>query len=99
GRSDPGAQNAWFGFYMQNRYGGPQQAWAFRQQHGWYDHGGGLQPGLTMALNTTGKPQPGGGSAITPNTSSVTAPDGASLVRQLQDYAASNGGIKLKIRG
>src|SRR5262249_4532721 len=65
GRSAPGAQNAWFGFYMQNRYGGPQQAWAFRQQHGWYDHGGWLQPGLTMALNTTGKPERVGGSAIT----------------------------------
>jgi hypothetical protein len=61
GGSQPGAQIAWMAFYMRNRYGGPQGAWAHEQQFGWYDQGGWLPPGVSMALNTTGRPERVGG--------------------------------------
>jgi hypothetical protein len=40
--------------YMRDRYGSPSGAWAHELQYGWYDRGGVLKPGLTLALNTTG---------------------------------------------
>jgi hypothetical protein len=41
--------------YITQRYGSPQGAWTHEQKFGWYDAGGVLPPGLTMALNTTGR--------------------------------------------
>jgi hypothetical protein len=53
GGSNPTAQITWMWNYMQQRYGGPQGAWAHEQAFHWYDGGGTLLPGLT--LNTTGR--------------------------------------------
>jgi hypothetical protein len=41
--------------YITQRYGSPTGAWAHEQRFGWYDAGGILPPGLTMAMNTTGR--------------------------------------------
>jgi phage-related protein/LysM repeat protein len=41
--------------YIRSRYGSPTQAQAFWQGHHWYDSGGLLQPGITVAHNDTGK--------------------------------------------
>lgn len=43
--------------YMIDRYGSPNGAAAFWRGHHWYDTGGWLQPGVTMAYNGTGKPE------------------------------------------
>src|SRR5689334_7231352 len=43
--------------YMVDRYGSPNNAAAFWQGHHWYDNGGWLMPGVTMAYNGTGKPE------------------------------------------
>jgi hypothetical protein len=42
---------------MRDRYGSPNAAASFWQGHHWYDGGGLLQPGVTMAYNGTGKPE------------------------------------------
>lgn len=43
--------------YIQGRYFDPIGAQTFWQGHHWYDNGGLLQPGITMAYNGTGKPE------------------------------------------
>jgi SLT domain-containing protein len=55
--SDPAAQTVAGLNYIASRYGSPQGALAHEQQYGWYDEGGYLQPGLTLAMNRTGKPE------------------------------------------
>src|SRR5581483_9679779 len=40
--------------YIAQRYGDPIAAWAHEQGFGWYDQGGLLPPGLSLALNQTG---------------------------------------------
>ena len=47
--------------YVKQRYGNPEAAWAHEVNFGWYDNGGWLKPGLTMAYNGTGKPEQVGG--------------------------------------
>jgi SLT domain-containing protein len=49
--------------YIAQRYGNPVNAWAHEVKYGWYDRGGMLEPGLTLAYNGTGRPEqviPGG---------------------------------------
>jgi hypothetical protein len=57
GGSSAAAQIGWGLNYIKGRYGSPVAAWAHEQKFGWYDRGGFLKPGLTMALNTTGRPE------------------------------------------
>jgi hypothetical protein len=35
----------------------PANAWAFHLAHNWYDDGGWLPPGVSLAVNGTGKPE------------------------------------------
>jgi hypothetical protein len=44
--------------YIRQRYGNPLGAWAHELNFGWYDQGGYLPPGLSMAYNGTGRPEP-----------------------------------------
>jgi len=55
--SDPAAQILYGLRYIASRYGSPTGAQAFWQSHGWYDQGGILQPGTTLATNNTGRPE------------------------------------------
>jgi len=41
--------------YIKERYGSPAGAWSHEVNYGWYDTGGILPPGLTMAYNGTGQ--------------------------------------------
>jgi len=43
--------------YIKTRYGDPEAAWAHEMNYGWYDRGGYLQPGYTLAYNGTGRPE------------------------------------------
>ncbi|HEY2638953.1 MAG TPA: hypothetical protein VGI66_03590 [Streptosporangiaceae bacterium] len=43
--------------YIAQRYGSPGAAWQHELNYGWYDQGGWLQPGATLALNNTGRPE------------------------------------------
>lgn len=43
--------------YIAARYGTPLGAQAFWQRNGWYDNGGWLMPGQTLATNGTGQPE------------------------------------------
>jgi phage-related protein len=43
--------------YIAQRYGTPQAAWNHEVNFGWYDSGGPLMPGVTLAINKTGKPE------------------------------------------
>lgn len=60
-------QIRWGLSYIRGRYGSPGAAEAHEMAFGWYDQGGWLPPGLSMALNTTGKSEPVGGPAQTIN--------------------------------
>ncbi len=44
--------------YIQGRYGDPVGAWDFWSGHHWYDDGGYLPPGLSLAYNGTSRPEP-----------------------------------------
>jgi hypothetical protein len=58
-RNDPSVQLRWMVDYIQQTYGSPANAyakWLSRSPH-WYDQGGWLQPGLTLAMNATGRPE------------------------------------------
>ena len=55
GGSHAGPQLSWMFQYIKGRYGTPANAWAHEVSAGWYDKGGWLPPGLTLALNTTGR--------------------------------------------
>jgi SLT domain-containing protein len=50
--------------YIQQRYGNPINAAAHERAFNWYDRGGWLMPGATLAVNSTGRPErvvpPGG---------------------------------------
>ncbi len=54
-QSNPGAQINWMIGYIKQRYGNPAGAWAHELSAGWYDNGGKLPTGMTMALNGTGR--------------------------------------------
>lgn len=43
--------------YIQQRYTNPRNALDFHNRNNWYDNGGWLQPGKTMAWNATGRPE------------------------------------------
>jgi phage-related protein len=49
--------------YIRQRYGTPSAAWGHEVNFGWYDHGGRLRPGLTLAYNGTGRDEYVGGGA------------------------------------
>jgi hypothetical protein len=56
--------------YIRLRYGNPSAAWAHELNFGWYDKGGWLPPGLSLAYNATGRaeqviPNRGGGGVLT----------------------------------
>jgi len=59
GGSDAATQIRWMLDYIKGRYGDPinaYQTWQSRNPH-WYDEGGWLPPGLSLAMNATGKPE------------------------------------------
>ena len=43
--------------YIRQRYGNPGAAWQHELNFGWYDKGGWLPPGLSLAYNATGRPE------------------------------------------
>jgi len=58
-RTNPATQIDWGLRYIKSRYGSPSAAfaqWSDRNPH-WYDTGGWLPPGLSLAMNGTGKPE------------------------------------------
>jgi len=68
------AQETWGANYIRGRYGSPSNAWAHELAFNWYDRGGLLKPGLTLAYNGTGRPEQvippgrGGGAGTGPVT-------------------------------
>lgn len=50
--------------YITQRYGNPANAWLHEESFGWYDHGGWLPTGMSIAYNTTGRPEPVGAMAL-----------------------------------
>ena len=68
--TSPAGQIAWMLDYIAGRYGDPIGAWAHELSAGWYDRGGRLPPGLSLAYNTTGRAEvvtPGGPSGVCVN--------------------------------
>lgn len=68
GGSHAGAQIAWMYGYEHGRYGDPLRAWGHEMTYGWYDRGGWLPPGASIAVNNTGRPERVGGG----NTYNIT---------------------------
>ncbi|KWT61823.1 hypothetical protein ADL21_11090 [Streptomyces albus subsp. albus] len=58
-RTNPATQIRWGLGYIKGRYGSPAAAWSFwnRQRPHWYDDGGALPPGLSLAYNGTRRPE------------------------------------------
>jgi len=82
--SDPGLQSVYGLKYISQSYGNPLRAWSkwlSRSPH-WYDQGGWLMPGVTMAVNNTGRPErilPPGRSSISSSTSSTSTDTGLTI--------------------
>jgi Phage-related minor tail protein len=58
-KTNPATQIKWGLDYIRTRYGTPGNAyaqWMSRSPH-WYDQGGWLPPGLSLAMNGTGRPE------------------------------------------
>ena len=70
GGSSAVAQIGWGLNYIKGRYGSPIAAEAHEQSFGWYDKGGWLPTGLSLAMNNTGRPErvvpPGGDNVVIP---------------------------------
>lgn len=58
--TNPTTQIKWGLGYIKRAYGSPSHAWDVWQSRfpHWYDSGGYLQPGLNLAYNGTGRPEP-----------------------------------------
>lgn len=88
-RTNPVTQLRWMMSYIGGRYGSPAGAWAHEVNYGWYDKGGWLPPGLTLAMNGTGRPEPVGtaAAAVTVNITVNAAPgvNKRALGRELAD--------------
>lgn len=95
---DWAGQIRWGLDYIFGRYGSPAAAWGHEMQFGWYDRGGFLPPGLSLAWNTTGRPEPvgtGGGNTynITVNVPPTVNPrEAGRQVAQLILAHTKNGG-------
>lgn len=63
GSSNPTAQLTWMFSYIAGRYGTPANAEQHELTAGWYDKGGYLPPGLSLAYNGLGRPEPVGAAA------------------------------------
>jgi hypothetical protein len=77
-----------------SRYGSPAAAWGHEVAFNWYDKGGFLPPGLSVALNTTGRAEPVGG-PVKVQLIVNAGNDGAYtrfLVREIQKYVRVAGG-------
>jgi hypothetical protein len=92
-RTNPATQVRWMASYIHSVYGTPSRAWSTWQHRSphWYDQGGWLMPGATMAYNGTGRPerilppgQSGGGVTIQNLTLLFQAPIGSQ--RELEDW-------------
>jgi hypothetical protein len=83
------AQIIWGLQYIAGRYGSPGAAWAHELSHGWYDRGGWLPPGVSVAVNQTGRPErilpPGGGNMYTINVNVPPSVNKAEVGRQIVD--------------
>lgn len=55
--SDPALQLLGYARYVDQRYDDPIHSWAFEKIHNYYDNGGYLPPGLSVAINGTGRPE------------------------------------------
>ncbi|MFF4547252.1 phage tail tape measure protein [Streptomyces sp. NPDC001406] len=58
-RTNPATQIRWMASYIRGRYGTPANAYAtwLRRRPHWYDGGGALPPGLSLAYNGTRRPE------------------------------------------
>lgn len=54
-RTNPATQLRWMMGYIKSRYGSPVAAAAHERAYNWYDSGGVLPPGTTVAVNRTGR--------------------------------------------
>ncbi len=102
-RTNPATQIRWGLGYIKSVYGSPANAygrWLGRSPH-WYDQGGWLPPGLTLAYNGTGRPEPVGAAAgrggntynITVNVppTASKADTGRVIVEHIREYERGSG--------
>lgn len=80
-------QAAWGLPYIEGRYGDPLAAWQHELNYGWYDNGGPLHPGWTLAYNGTGKTEHV--STGDPGGSVVLQLDGPATVALLEGKAVT----------
>jgi hypothetical protein len=82
--------------YIRQRYGSPSGAWQHELNYGWYDRGGWLPPGVSLAVNTTGAPERvGGGGTYNINVhvpvSANKADTGRQVVEAIREFEKRSG--------
>jgi len=101
GQAAMGPQVNWGEDYIRGRYGSPSRAWAHEMAFNWYDDAGRtaryLPPGISLAGNRTGRPEPVGAAAGTtvifqPGAVVIHAPagNGRDIGRQLAEYLGAH---------
>jgi len=105
GGSHAGAQLSWMFNYIAQRYGTPAGAWAHELSAHWYDQGGWLPPGVSVAVNQTGRSErvlsPGGGGAqtIVLEVRSGASAFDAALAEIIRKYVRVRGGNVQQVLG
>lgn len=85
--------------YIRSRYGTPAAAWGHELGFGWYDQGGMLPPGLSLAYNGTGKPEPvGGGHTYNINVYPPVGSNPRDIARQLADILNHGAAAGVRLR-
>lgn len=92
--------------YIRGTYGSPARAWQHELNYGWYDRGGVLKQGVTMALNTTGhdeyistRPGGAGGGNVYINIHGAVDADATArqVIKILKRYQSRHGGVSLNL--
>jgi phage-related protein len=82
--------------YIAERYGTPEAAWAHEEAYHWYDQGGWLPTGKSIAVNNTGRPEyvvgPGGINVTLEMASSGNADFDAFMATWIKKYVRLKGG-------
>jgi hypothetical protein len=100
GSANPRAQIGWMIGYIASTYGDPVRAAQHEAAFNWYDRGGWLPPGLSLAYNGTGRPEAVGGGGTVINIT-VQVGHGTHPVAAAQEIikllnAGAKSGVKLR---
>jgi hypothetical protein len=85
--------------YISSVYGNPLNAWGHEMSYHWYDKGGWLPTGASIAINNTGRPERVGGGAVQVvlEVHSTGGEEADHLARMIRKYVRVKGGGDVQV--